>query len=60
MRDLKTHLGKAAKTRWAKATQAEKQAAAGPREPRLLEQLSFEQRSAEMKRRAKMRGRIGR
>jgi hypothetical protein len=55
MFDLKTHLRKAAKARWAKATKAEKQASAAHASHGYWDKLSPEQRSAETKRRAKVR-----
>jgi hypothetical protein len=55
MVDLKTHLRKARRARWAKATKKEKQAAASKASRAYWDALTSKQRSAEMKRRAVIR-----
>jgi hypothetical protein len=55
--DLNTHLERARRKRWAKATKAEKQAAVSHASRAYWDSLTPEQRSAEMKRRAKKRKR---
>jgi len=57
MVDLRTHLRRALKKRWAKATKAEKQAAVSHASRAYWDKLTPEERSAEMKRRAKKRKR---
>jgi hypothetical protein len=57
MVDLRTHLQKASRARWSKATKAEKQAAASKASHGYWDALSPEERSAEMKRRAAKRKR---
>jgi hypothetical protein len=55
MVDLKTHLRKARRARWANKTKKEKQAAASKASHAYWDALSPKQRSAEMKRRAAKR-----
>jgi hypothetical protein len=55
MVDLRTHLRKAARARWSKATKAEKQAAASKASRAYWDALSPEERSVEMRRRAAKR-----
>ncbi len=57
MVDLETHLRRARLERWAGKTQAEKQATASHASRAYWDSLTPEQRSAEMKRRAKKRKR---
>jgi hypothetical protein len=51
--DLRTHLRRAARARWAKATDAEKKAPESHAAKSYWARLTPEERSAEMKRRAK-------
>jgi hypothetical protein len=55
MVDLNTHLRKARRARWAKATKKEKQAAASKASRAYWDSLTPKERSAEMKRRAAKR-----
>ena len=55
MVDLKTHLERARKKRWATKTKAEKQATASNAGRAYWASLTTEERSAEMKRRAVVR-----
>jgi hypothetical protein len=55
MVDLRTHLKRAAKTRWAKATQEEKSATMQHASSAYWASMTPQQRSAEMKRRAVVR-----
>ena len=55
MVDLRTHLRRASRARWSKATKAEKQEAASNASRAYWDALSPEERSAEMKRRAAKR-----
>jgi hypothetical protein len=55
MVDLRTHLKRAIRTRWAKATKEEKQAAVKHASHAYWDALTPEERSAEMKRRAAKR-----
>jgi hypothetical protein len=55
MVDLKTHLRKARRARWAKATKKEKQAAASKASRAYWDSKTPKQRSAQMKKRAKVR-----
>jgi hypothetical protein len=57
MVDLKTHLQRAIKKRWANATDEQKKSAASHASRAYWDALTPEQRSAEMKRRAKKRKR---
>ena len=57
MVDLRTHLRRALKKRWANATAEEKKESARRAVKGFWDNLSPEQRSAEMKRRAKVRKR---
>jgi len=57
MVDLREHLRRAAKTRWAKATKEEKAATAAHASRAYWDSLSREERSKEMKRRAAKRKR---
>jgi hypothetical protein len=58
--DLRTHLRKAARKRWAKASKAEKQKNAARASRAYWDSMSPEERSAEMKRRAAKRKRTKR
>jgi hypothetical protein len=53
--DLRTHLRRAARARWAKATETEKKTTAARASRAYWDSLTPEQRSAEMKRRAQVR-----
>ena len=55
MVDLTTHLRRALKKRWANASDADKKAAVAHASRGYWDKLSTEERSAEMKRRAKVR-----
>jgi len=55
MVDLRTHLRRASRARWDKATEAEKKSATSHAAKAYWDRLTPEQRSAEMKRRAKKR-----
>jgi hypothetical protein len=55
--DLRTHLRRAARARWAKATPGQKKQAMAHALRAFWDGLTPEQRSAEMKRRAKVRNR---
>jgi hypothetical protein len=55
MVDLRTHLRKARRARWAKATKEEKKAAASKASRAYWDALSKKERSAEMQRRAAKR-----
>jgi len=57
MVDLKTHLKRAIKKRWANASEEQKKSAASYASRAYWDSMSPEQRSAEMKRRAKKRKR---
>jgi hypothetical protein len=55
MVDLRTHLRKAARARWAKASEKEKKETASHASRAYWDSMTPEQRSAEMKRRAAKR-----
>jgi hypothetical protein len=55
MVDLRTHLRRAVRKRWANATEADKKKAAAHASHAYWDALAPAQRSAEMKRRAKVR-----
>ena len=55
MVELATHLRRALKKRWAKASESEKKAAVAHASRAYWDKLTPEERSAEMKRRAKVR-----
>jgi hypothetical protein len=57
MVDLRTHLRRAARKRWAKASEEEKKAAVAHASRAYWDNLTPEERSAEMKRRAAKRKR---